>query len=101
MTLQSWSESRIRFFGLAGVLLSGVGALAGLFIVLVRVPSLAQTRLEELMGSLLAIGMSLQFIILGCLVCLLTVVVIQAHRRSNDLRGDQVLELKKQPSPDA
>ena len=73
----TWIESRIQFFGKAGILLSLVGAVAGMFITLVRVPALAKTKLEVLLGTLQAGAFTLLFVVLALLIHL-TLVVVQA-----------------------
>ncbi len=48
--------------------MSGVGALASMFIILVRVPALSTTKLEELMGTLEGAAVALLFAIMALLV---------------------------------
>jgi hypothetical protein len=72
MRQRYWVESHIRFLGKAGIFLCGVGAVAGMYITLVRVPALAQTKLEDLFGTLLATAVSLLFVVLGFLIQLTT-----------------------------
>lgn len=83
MRTRSWIESRIQFFGKAGILLSLVGAVAGMFITLVRVPALTQTKLELLLGTLQAGAFTLLFVVLALLIHL-TLVVLQATRQPTD-----------------
>ena len=100
MNTRSWIEARIPFFGKAGILLSLVGAVAGMFITLVRVPALAQTKLEELSGTLQATAVTLLFVIIALLIHL-TVAVLQAARQPTESCIGGGTELKRQPSPGA
>ncbi len=61
--------------------LSGVGALAAFYIILVRVPAMASTKLEELFGTLQGIAVALLFVIMALLVNL-TAMVYRATRSS-------------------
>jgi hypothetical protein len=100
MTLRYWVESHIRFLGKAGIFLSGVGAVAGTYITLVRVPTLAQTKLEELFGTLLASAVTLLFVVLGFLIQL-TSGAFQATQHPADAASGDGLDLMRQPSPGA
>jgi hypothetical protein len=100
MRTRPWIDSRIQFFGKAGIFLSLVGAVAGMFITLVRVPALAQTKLEVLLGTLQAGAFTLLFVIFALLIYL-TLVVHQATRQPNDPCIGGGTEVKRQPSPGA
>ncbi|MDR3621241.1 MAG: hypothetical protein P4L85_17955 [Paludisphaera borealis] len=75
-----WVKEHVRFLGIVATILSGIGAVAGLFIILVRVPALADTKLEELLGTLLGAAVSLLFVVLALLINL-TIMVYGATRR--------------------
>jgi hypothetical protein len=95
-----WVESHIRSLGKAGIFLSSVGAVAGTYITLVRVPTLAQTKLEELFGTLLAMAVTLLFVVLGFLIQL-TTAAFQATQYPADAASGDGLDLMRQPSPGA
>ena len=48
--------------------LSAVGALASLFVILVRVPALSTTKLDELVGTLVGTAVALLFAVTALLV---------------------------------
>ena len=48
--------------------LSFIGALATLFVILVRVPAFSHTKLEELVGTLVGMAVALLFVVLALLV---------------------------------
>lgn len=100
MRTRPWIESRIQFFGKAGIFLSLVGAVAGMFITLVRVPDLAKTKLEVLLGTLQAGAFTLLFVVLALLIHL-TLVVIQATRQPTDPCICGGIDVKRQPSASA
>jgi hypothetical protein len=100
MRLRYWVESHIRFLGEAGIFLSSMGALAGTYIILVRVPALAQTKLEELFGTLLASAVTLLFVVLGFLIQL-TTAAFQATRHPADAASGDRLDVMRQPSSGA
>ena len=100
MRLRYWVESHIRFLGKAGIFLSGVGAVAGTYITLVRVPTLAHTKLEELFGTLLAMAVTLLFVVLGFLIQL-TTAAFQATQHPADAARSDGLDVMRQPSPGA
>ncbi len=54
--------------------LAAVGALAAVFIVLVRVPAMASTKLEELFGTLQGAAVALLFVIMALLINLIAMV---------------------------
>jgi hypothetical protein len=54
--------------------LAGIGALASLFVILVRVPALSTTKLEELMGTLQGAAVALLFTIMALLIDLIYMV---------------------------
>ena len=58
--------------------MAAVGALASVFIVLVRVPALAMTKLEELYGTLQGMAVALLFVVMALLIDLIYLV----HRTS-------------------
>jgi hypothetical protein len=100
MRLRYWVENHIRFLGKAGIFLSSAGAVAGTYITLVRVPTLAQTELEELFGTLLAMAVTLLFVVLGFLIQL-TTAAFQATQHPADGASGDGLDLMRQPSPGA
>ena len=61
-------EAHIRLLGIVGMCLCGVGAVAGMTVVLVRLPALATTRLELLSGTLQGTAVSLLFAIAALLI---------------------------------
>jgi hypothetical protein len=77
-----------------------VGAVAGTYITLVRVPTLAQTKLEELFGTLLASAVTLLFVVLGFLIQLTTGAFQPTCHPADAARGDG-LDVMSQPSPGA
>jgi hypothetical protein len=58
--------------------MAGVGAVASMFIILVRVPALATTKLEELSGTLQGAAVALLFVVVALLIDLIYLV----HRTS-------------------
>jgi hypothetical protein len=68
MTPRAWVGSNVRFLGMVGMALCGVGTLAALFIILVRVPALAGSKLEELYGTLLGVGVGMTFAVAALLI---------------------------------
>ena len=58
--------------------MAAVGALASVFVVLVRVPALATTKLEELSGTLQGTAVALLFVVMALLIDLIYMV----HRTS-------------------
>ena len=62
--------------------LCGVGALASLFIILVRVPAMSTTKLEELMGTLEGTAVALLFAVMALLINLTYLV----HRSSTSTK---------------
>jgi hypothetical protein len=80
MRLRQQIEARLPAIGKAGIFLGLAGALAGLYICLVRVPALAQSKLEELFGTLLATAVSLLFVVLVLLIHL----AVAASRLTRD-----------------
>jgi hypothetical protein len=73
-------EKLMRVLGIVGMLLCGVGAVAGMIVVLVRVPSLAGTKLELLFGTLQGVAVSLLFAIAALLINLTTMVRRATHQ---------------------
>ena len=98
MRLRYWVETHIRFLGKAGIFLSSVGAVAGTYITLVRVPNLAHTKLEELFGTLLASAVTLLFVVLGFLIQLTTGAFQTTRYRADAETGDG-RDAVRQPSP--
>ena len=82
MSLRAWLEARIRSLGIAVILLSGVGTLVSLFVVLVRVPRFATTRVEALSLTLQGVAVSLLFAIVGFLAAL-TLMIRRRDRHDN------------------
>ena len=60
------------------------GALASVFIILVRIPALSTTKLEELVGTLQGAAVALLFVILALMINLTYMV----HRASAPATGD-------------
>jgi hypothetical protein len=75
-------EALIRVLGIAGMFLCGVGAIAGMTVVLVRLPALAHTKLELLFGTLQGVAVSLLFAI-AALMINLTIMVRRATHPSS------------------
>jgi hypothetical protein len=64
--------------------LAAVGALASMFVILVRVPALSTTRLEVLFGTLQGTAVALLFTLMALLVDLIYIV----YRADHPLTGD-------------
>ncbi len=62
-----------------------VGALASVFIILVRIPALSTTKLEDLVGTLQGVAVALLFCILAIMINLTYMV----HRASTPAAGDK------------
>jgi hypothetical protein len=60
--------------------LCGLGAVVGMYVVLVRLPALANSKLELLLGTLLGVAVSLLFAIAALLINL-TIMVRRATPR--------------------
>jgi hypothetical protein len=58
--------------------LAAVGALASVFVILVRVPALSTTKLDELSGTLQGTAVALLFVVVALLIDLIYLV----HRNS-------------------
>ncbi len=71
--------------------LSGVGALASMFVVLVRVPALSSTKLDELFGTLQGAAVALLFVIMALLINLTYLV----HRASLPAAGSAQISAGK------
>jgi len=84
MTERPRFEALIRFLGYAGMVACGVGAVAGMAVVLVRLPALAGSRMELLVGTLQGVAVSLLFAIAALLINL-TLMVRRATRRPTAL----------------
>lgn len=95
-----WIREHFRFLGAVAMFLSAVGALAGVFIILVRVPALAQTKMEELFGTLVGAAVSLLFVVLALLINL-TIMVYGAVRRPADSDGWGSPKVESRTSPGA
>ena len=54
--------------------MAAVGALASMFVVLIRVPALASTKLEELSGTLQGTAVALLFVLVALLIDLIYMV---------------------------
>jgi hypothetical protein len=95
-----WIREHVRFLGIVAMSLSGVGAAAGMFIALVRVPALAGTKLELLLGTLLGAAVTLLFVVLALLINL-TIMVYGATRRPIILNGCNGAEVEGRTRPGA
>ncbi|GAC1450760.1 MAG: hypothetical protein NVSMB9_35430 [Isosphaeraceae bacterium] len=73
-------EARIRLLGIVGMVLCGGGAIAGMTVVLVRLPSLAATRLDLLFGTLQGVAVSLLFAIAALLINLTLMIRKSTHQ---------------------
>jgi hypothetical protein len=80
MGIRSRIEEMMRPFVIVVGALCGVGALASLFIVLVRLPAMASSKLELLFGTLLGTAVGLLFAI-AALMTNLTYLVHRANRQ--------------------
>jgi hypothetical protein len=63
-----WVREHLELLRNVAVALAGVGVAAGLFIILVRVPELAETRRDRLFGSLLGAAVTLLFVVVALLI---------------------------------
>jgi hypothetical protein len=73
-------EAFLRSLGIAVILLCGAGAVAGIVVVLIRVPALAATKLDVLFGTLQGVAVSLLFGIVALLINL-TLMIRRAGRQ--------------------
>jgi hypothetical protein len=62
------SEAPFRVFMFVGILLCLGGAVVGMYVVVVRLPALANTKLEMLFGVLQGVAVSLLFGIVALLI---------------------------------
>ena len=81
MTWRPRSERLIKSLTVFTCSACGVGAAVGLFVVLVRVPALAETKRDLLFGTLVGVTVSLLFAVAALLVHL-TYQVYRLARRS-------------------
>jgi hypothetical protein len=83
-----WVRSRIdelmKPLAILGSALCGVGAAAALFVILVRLPAIASTKLELLFGTLQGVAVGLLFAIAALLINL-TYMVRRAIRPPTDV----------------
>ena len=79
MKLSFGRYSLIKFFAILAGVNYGVGVAVGLFVVLVRVPALAESKRDLLFGTLDGVAVSLLFAITALLINL-TFMVYQAGR---------------------
>jgi uncharacterized membrane protein YhaH (DUF805 family) len=77
------SEALIRSLGFLAMFLCMVGAVAGIVVILVRVPVLADTKLDRLFGTLQGVAVSLLFAIAALLINL-TLMLRRATRQLAD-----------------
>jgi hypothetical protein len=80
MGMKPRSEALLGFLGIFGMSLCGVGAVAGMTVVLVRLPAVASTKLELLFGTLQGVAVSLLFAIAALLINL-TIMVRKSTTR--------------------
>jgi hypothetical protein len=80
MAMRPRFEALIRLLGIAGMLLCAGGAVAGMTVVLVRLPPLAHTKLELLFGTLQGVAVSLLFAISALLINLTLMVRRATHQ---------------------
>jgi hypothetical protein len=82
MRLRSKILAKARQVVILCCALSAVGALASVFVILVRVPALSSTKLDELVGTLAGTACALLFAVMALLVNLTYMVY-----RANSLPG--------------
>ncbi|WP_165064862.1 hypothetical protein [Paludisphaera rhizosphaerae] len=63
-----WIRSKARPLGYLLIGMCMVGSLASLFVLLVRVPALAVSRMDELYGTLLGAAVAMAFVIAALLI---------------------------------
>lgn len=80
MEMRPRFEALFRVLGIVGIILCGVGAVAGMYVVLVRLPALADTKLEMLFGVLQGVAVSLLFAIAALLLTLTLMVRRATHQ---------------------
>jgi hypothetical protein len=73
-------ETLIRLLGITAMVVCGGGAVAGMTVVLVRLPALADTRLELLFGTLQGVAVSLLFAIAALLINLTLMIRRATHQ---------------------
>jgi hypothetical protein len=73
-------EAVIRLMGIAAMVLCGGGAVAGIFVVLVRLPTLHGTKLESLSGTLQGVAVSLLFAVAALLINLTLMIRRLTHQ---------------------
>ncbi|SIO61951.1 hypothetical protein SAMN05444166_6904 [Singulisphaera sp. GP187] len=81
MMLRSRRDAVIRSLVILCSVLCGIGATASLYVVLVRVPALANTKLDTLFGTLQGVAVGLLFAI-AALLTNLTHLLWRANRPS-------------------
>ena len=83
MRARSRIDSVVGFLGVVTFVLCLTGAVCSMFVVLIRVPTLASSRLELLFGTLLGTALGLLFAMVGLLVHL-TVMVRRLARSQGE-----------------
>jgi hypothetical protein len=89
-TMQSKIIANARSFVILISALCLLGALASLFIVLVRVPTLSSTKLDQLMGTLEGTAVALLFAVVALLVNLTYLVHRAGFSINRAAHGDHV-----------
>ena len=80
MEMQPRFEALLRVLGIVGVIFCLLGAVLGMIVVLVRLASVAHTKLEMLFGVLQGTAVSLLFAIAALLICLTLMVRRATHQ---------------------
>jgi hypothetical protein len=79
-------DAAIKPLALLGMALCGVGVAVSLFVILVRLPALAVTKLDLLLGTLQGVAVGLLFAIVALLICLMYTIRRAARPPLGDAR---------------
>jgi hypothetical protein len=88
MWVRSWLDATMRNLAIFASVLCSIGAAAALFVVLVRIPALASTKLDLLLGTLQGVAVGLLFAITALLINLTYMVRREIRRLSFSSVGD-------------
>jgi hypothetical protein len=88
MGRRSRTDAAMKVLAILCSVLCGVGAVAAMFVVLVRLPALAGTRLELLFGTLQGVAVGLLFAIAALLINLTFMVRRASRTTTHPLDGD-------------
>ena len=99
MWRRSRLDSSIKFLAILCSILCAVGAVTAIFVVLVRLPTMAGTKLELLFGTLQGVAVGLLFAIAALLINLTSMVRRASRLSTHPLDGDgRLISGRSEPS---